>query len=62
MAELPQFLGGSQARRSTVERLLDEAERLEHRLRDVCHRLLELVPPEDDIAGECRRLLIDLDR
>lgn len=62
MAELPEFLRGTRARRSHLERLLDRSEQLEHELRDVLAAILEIVPDDDDLAAECRRLRDDLDR
>jgi hypothetical protein len=62
MLELPPFLSGTRAPRTRLDRLLEEAGRLEHRLRDVLHQVCELVEPDDDLACECRRFLADLDR
>jgi len=62
VADLPSFLPAVLARKNRLPRLLEEAERLEHRLRDVLHQIQELVPPDDDLACECRRFILDLDR
>lgn len=62
MVDLPPFLRSVRARKTRLARLLDEAGRLEHRLRDVLHQVGELVEPDDDLACECRRFLADLDR
>jgi hypothetical protein len=62
VAELPPFLPGTQARKNRLSELLVESERLEHRLRDVLHQIQELVSPDDDLACECRRFILDLDR
>ena len=63
MADLPPFL---RIRRETpeerIERLVQRAEQLEHQLRDTLAALLEFLPPDDDLACECRRLRDDLDR
>lgn len=62
MAELPHFLRGTQARKTRLDRLLDRSEQLEHKLRDVLAAILDIVPDDDDLAAECRRLREDLDR
>lgn len=63
MVDLPPFL---RIRRETpaerIERLVCRIEELEHAMRDNLSALLEFLPPDDDLAAECRRLLRDLDR
>jgi hypothetical protein len=62
VVDLPPFLESVLARKTRLERLLCESERLEHRLRDVLHQVLDSVEPDEDLACECRRFLTDLDR
>lgn len=63
MADLPDFLKRQPpAKRSRLDLLLDRAGELEHQLRDVLAQVLEHLPPDDDLACECRRFLADLDR
>lgn len=62
MPDLPPFLQSIRARKSRLERLLDRCGQLEHDMRDTIAQVLELVPPDDDLASECRRFLEDLDR
>lgn len=62
MPELPEFLRPQPRRQmSRLDLALEALQECEHATRDCAALVLELVPPEDDIAAECRRLIKALD-